>query len=326
MKTVAIACQGGGSHTAFSAGVLQTLLRRIDSERYRIIGLSGTSGGALCAVIAWCGLLLGDPERGAQLLDSFWREVAAREPWDALANDTLVWLTRMRESVALPEISPYQVPPTGQDYLAELLKRHIPFADLPGLVNADSPEMLVGAVNALSGGFTVFRSRHRDPEKRISVDALLASAAIPSLFRAVRIGKSVYWDGLFSENPPIRGFLAGHASAAAKPDEIWIVQINPDHRSEEPKSMKDIDDRRNELAGNLSLNQEIFFVRQANDWLQKGWLSASHFKHVELRRIELDMELDYASKLDRNPDFIGRMIDHGNDKAAQFLRSLNDHR
>ena len=57
---VAIACQGGGSHTAFPAGVLQELLGRLPDD-VEVVALSGTSGGAMCAALAWDGLLRGDP-------------------------------------------------------------------------------------------------------------------------------------------------------------------------------------------------------------------------------------------------------------------------
>lgn len=321
-RSVAIACQGGGSHTAFTAGVLQAVLPQLDERRYVVRGLSGTSGGALCAALAWYGLLLGDREKCAALLESFWREMSATLPWDALSNQGLVWLERWRNLLALPEISPYQLPATGQDYLAAVLERHIPFARLDALIGPDSPVFLAGAVEVLSGKFTVFHSRHRNPAKRISAAALLASAAIPELFRAVHLGGGVYWDGLFSENPPIRGFLAGSQSAAAKPDEIWVIQINPERRTGEPKSLSDIADRRNELAGNLSLNQELFFVRQTNDWLAKGWLNAAHFKPVDIRFIALERELDYASKLDRSPGFIADLMAEGRRQGAAFLQRL----
>jgi len=321
-KTVAIACQGGGSHTAFTAGVLQALLNDLDPARYRIHGLSGTSGGALCAAIAWYGLLLGDAGHGVRLLTSFWHAMSATRLPDILSNQLLVSLQRHRNIVATPEISPYLLPNTGQDYLAKTLKEHIKFERLPELVTATSPTLMVGAVDVLSGDFAVFNSKARHPEFGISVDALLASAAIPELFRAVRIGKGVYWDGLFSQNPPIRGFLSGHSSRDAKPDEIWVIQINPETRSSEPKSASDIDDRRNELAGNLSLNQELFFVRQTNDWLHKNWLNADHLKHVEIRHICLNLELDYASKLDRSPELINALLTEGRSHGSDFLAKL----
>jgi NTE family protein len=322
VKTVAIACQGGGSYCAFTAGVLQCLLRKLDPSRFSIVGLSGTSGGALCAAIAWYSLLLGDRERGARLLDSFWHAISAQSPWDLALNDTLVWLGRLGENFALPEPSPYQFPSTGQERLAQTLQAHIPFDQLDRLVKPDSPALLVGAVNILSGEFTIFEPRHADPAKRITVQTLLASAALPTLFRAVPIGKDLYWDGLFSENPPIRDFLVQPQTVADKPDEIWVIQINPQTRLDEPTSVHNIRDRRNELSGNLSLNQEIRFVQQVNDWLQRGWLSADNFKHIELRWIPLTLDLDYASKLDRNPAFVRHLIEHGEQTATAFLHGL----
>lgn len=321
-RKIALACQGGGSHTAFTGGVLQTMLRNLDPAQHQIIGLSGTSGGALCAAIAWYGLLQGKPAHGADLLESFWQKISSTQLPDALSNQFLVWLQRSASYFTLPEISPYQLPTTSQDHLGKLLNQHIDFARLPALIKPDSPRLLVGAVEVLSGKFTVFHSHHGLPEKRISVGALLASAAIPDLFRAVHLGNGIYWDGLFSENPPVRSFLAGEQRHEAKPDEIWVIQINPEKRSSEPKTNSDIIDRRNELSGNLSLNQELFFVEQTNDWLRKGWLTAGHFKHVTVRKIPLRLELDYPSKLDRSADFINSLIAEGRREATEFLHHL----
>ena len=321
-RTVAIACQGGGSHTAFTGGVLQALLGQIDPQRHRIIGLSGTSGGALCAAVAWFGLLQGKPALGATLLESFWQEMAAQQLPDAVSNQFLVWLQRSSAYLALPEVSPYLVPTAGQKYLAAVIARHVDFARLPALLKPTSPRLLVGAVDVLSGQFGVFHSHHADPNLRFGLDALLASAAIPELFRAVQVGDGLYWDGLFSQNPPVRAFLSGAPERDAKPDEIWVIQINPDRRAEEPRSTSDIADRRNELAGNLSLHQELFFIEQANAWLDKGWLTAEHFKPVAIRNIPLDLDLDYPSKLDRSPAFINSLLAEGRRAGLEFLRQF----
>ncbi|HJV92371.1 MAG TPA: patatin-like phospholipase family protein, partial [Azonexus sp.] len=117
-KTIAIACQGGGSHTAFTGGVLQALLRNLKPSEHRIIGLSGTSGGALCATIAWYSLLLDNPGRGAELLEAFWHDMSATKLPDNLFNSFLVWLQRSSGYLAMPEISPYQLPTGGQEILA----------------------------------------------------------------------------------------------------------------------------------------------------------------------------------------------------------------
>ncbi|HWB71208.1 MAG TPA: patatin-like phospholipase family protein [Egibacteraceae bacterium] len=92
----------------------------------------------------------------------------------------------------------------------------------------------------LSGEFTIFSSARGD----ITIDAVVASAAVPNLFRAVRVDGRLCWDGLLSQNPPVREL------PDARPDEIWVIQINPSARGQEPTSLADILDRRNELAGN----------------------------------------------------------------------------
>ena len=60
-RRIAIACQGGGSHTAFTAGVLTRLFGSDEIDGYEVVGLSGTSGGAVCALLAWSALIEGGP-------------------------------------------------------------------------------------------------------------------------------------------------------------------------------------------------------------------------------------------------------------------------
>jgi NTE family protein len=102
---VAIACQGGGSHTALTAGALKRLLAE---ERYEVVALSGTSGGAICAVLAWYALLKNGraAARAAELLDAFWKDNSAREVFDAFWNEWLLWLNRSQGSLVLPAVSP----------------------------------------------------------------------------------------------------------------------------------------------------------------------------------------------------------------------------
>ena len=104
----------------------------------------------------------------------------------------------------------------------------------------------------------------------ITLDATLASAAIPTLFQAVEIDGHAYWDGLFSENPPINSFLE-NVDKKQKPNEIWIIQINPAKRNDIPQSTQDILDRRNELAGNLSLFHSIQNIHRVNELMEFGF-------------------------------------------------------
>jgi NTE family protein len=162
---------------------------------------------------------------------------------------------------------------------------------------------------ALSGEFKAFSS-YRDS---INVEMILASAALPTLFKAVHTNGGVYWDGLFTQNPPVREL------PDAKPDEIWVIQIDPQTRAAESKTMPNIMDRRNELAGNLSLYQETYFIEKINEWVAEGSLSGTKHKVIEVKWIEMLWELDSESKLNRDPRFIQRMMAYGEDQAEAFL-------
>ena len=97
-KRVAIACQGGGSHTAFTAGVLKKLLRTEELKRYEVVGLSGTSGGAVCALLAWHHLLRGDGAGAAEALDAFWRDNSATAPHERILNSWILWASNLQIS------------------------------------------------------------------------------------------------------------------------------------------------------------------------------------------------------------------------------------
>ena len=315
-KRIAIACQGGGSHTAFTAGVLKRLLQE-EEKKFEITALSGTSGGAICALLAWYGLLMKDKNKAIMLLDDFWEDNSASSYWDMMVNNWFVGTARMQDIISIPEVSPYSYPPIAQEILRNLLNKHVKFEEIRN-IESSSPKLFIGAVNVRTGKFKVFESNSNGNKNEISADAVIASAAIPTFLRAITIDKEVYWDGLFSQNPPIKEFISGDY-AEEKPDEIWIIQINPEKRKKLPESIKDIQDRRNELSGNLSLNQEIEFIKTVNKWTK--YLPPEKYKPVKVKKIEmLDEELDTASKLDRRPSFIKYMMDYGDEQAEKFLK------
>jgi NTE family protein len=310
-RRVAIACQGGGSHTAFTAGVLTKLLREKDEDHsYEVVALSGTSGGSICALLAWYGLLMNDANKAVELLDFFWKDNSANSPGDRLLNDWLLQTNRFFANTGgSPTISPYFYPSWGQDRLKEMIEKHVDFEKLGELVKPSSPMLLIGAVDVLSGKFKAFSSLRDE----INVDMILASAAIPTLFKAVHTNGGVYWDGLFSQNPPVREL------PDAGPDEIWVIQIDPQKDKTEPKNMPKIMDRRNELSGNLSLNQEIYFIETINRWVAEGSLSGTKHKVIEVKWIEMLRDLDAESKLNRDPEFIQGLMSYGEEKAQEFL-------
>jgi len=309
---VAIACQGGGSHTAFTAGVLKGLLREWDDE-YELVGISGTSGGAFNALAAWYGLVTDDEERAIGLLDALWDDLAAEDLTDRMTNQWVVGLSRIEASgLPIPQVSPYFAPGSrlGKERIRQVLERHIDFDTVPDLCDSEAPELVVGTVNINAGIFETFTNEEVTP------DAVLASAAVPTLFEAVEIDGHYHWDGLFSQNPPIDDLMT--VDAARKPDELWVIQINPQERDGEPTSLEEIADRRNELAGNISLNQELRVIERVNEWIDAGHLPESDFSRTEIRRISMDRAYHCSTKVDRSPSFLRELMDLGEQRATEF--------
>jgi NTE family protein len=335
--SLAIACQGGGSHTAFTAGVLKHLLDAGVHQRYQLVGLSGTSGGAICALLAWCGLVevaRGLAEPPSHRLLPLWHDNTAQGLCELLANHWLVSIRRLQDQGLAPA---WAANPVGFETmravaratapreefvdLRTLLEQHIPFARLDQLQGPESPALLLGAVEVTAGTSRVFDSTR----ERITAEMVLASAAIPNVFPAVQVHGDFYWDGLFAENPPIVQLVQG-----VWPDEIWVIQINPTERQDVPTTPNAIIDRMNELAGNLSLRKSLDWIEAVNGWLRAGafteaFLAKSPKKPITLHTIAMRRDvaesLDYASKLDRHPALIRRLLHHGEEQAAAFLAS-----
>ena len=240
-KRIAIACQGGGSQCAFVAGALETLFDRGVQDRFDVVGLSGTSGGALTAAIAWVGLLKraqGDRRPVGEQIVACWKDLSAQTLPEIVIDKVTTEYVRLTERGLFPT---WAVSPSSQGFqllsratalmvgrpeftdLRALLLRHIDFSTLPGLIHADSPVLLVGAGDVLDGTIKIFSSALGE----IKVESLLASAAVPNLFPAVWVDGHAYWDGIFASNPPVFPFLrSAFMGAKALPEEIWVVQVN----------------------------------------------------------------------------------------------------
>lgn len=338
---IAIACQGGGSHTAFTAGVLKQFLSSGVHEKYEIVAISGTSGGGVCALLTWYGLLKAAKRvthSVAKPLSDFWQDNTASDWWEMSFNNWLLSARRWADSGLIPTFS---VNPENLEIwqnfwssfaprkefldLRNLIEKHVDFNSFSQLIEPNSPRLLVGAVNILSGNFKVFDS----DKGEITIDSILASCAVPPLFKGVPINGELYWDGLFAENPPLSRIL----QTENRPDEVWVIKINPKTRKTEPKSEIDILDRHNELAGNILLGAEIDLITMVNDWIDKGaftetFLLNNYFKKIKIRIItmtpELADSLDYASKLDRNPSHVNELVKDGQKQAEAFLNNPDD--
>jgi NTE family protein len=350
-KRIAIACQGGGSQCAFVAGALNKLLSHGVQHRYRIVGLSGTSGGAITAALGWVGLLKqahGDPAPVGKGIIDCWKDLSARTPIEIGIDAFGTMMLRLTERGVLPTFANSPSSPRFQASmqalskmigrpeftdLRALLVKHVDFAALPTLVEPDSPVLLLGASDVLEGHFKVFTSMQGE----ISVDAVLASAAIPNLFEAVWVNGHAYWDGIFSQNPPVMSFLRpGMIGKGKIPNEIWVIQVNRTELDSVPEWPSDIVDRRNHLAGNLSLQHELQMIELVNLMIKEGALTEevrARFgvdltEPIAVRFIRMSPDLlkglDYPSKLSRQPTFIDSLIADGERQASAFLETIGD--
>jgi NTE family protein len=350
-RRIAVACQGGGSQCAFVAGALKALFDRGIHLRFKIVGLSGTSGGAITAALAWAGLLrqaAGDTTPIGDKIVACWNDLTAQTPLEIFLDGFFVQAVRFVESGVIPSVAtspsspqfkfwsqvaaPLLTRPEFTD-LRALLVKHLKVESLPAELDPDSPVLLVGAVDVLQGTFKIFSSARAE----MKIDALLASAAIPTLFPAARVDGHAYWDGIFSNNPPIFAFLQRAAMGEhLLPDEIWIIQVNRAEHDFVPENPSDIFDRRNHLAGNLSLRHELQLVDMVNFLIRQGALTdefRAQFgldtgEPITVRFIRMSDEmqrgLDYPSKLSRQPDHIRALLANGEAQANAFLKSLDE--
>jgi NTE family protein len=350
---IAIACQGGGSHAAFTAGALQALFENGVQDKFEIVSLSGTSGGALCASLAWYALKRG--ENPVQRLAEFWQDNTAQTPQERLFNNVAIKTLELTSKGILPQFNTSPASPAIQQWMSwmtiglrsrftnfqELLEAHIDFNQTVAWgAQAEAPILLLGASNILTGKLWMFNSSHEP----IKVEHILASCAIPNLFPAVVISKDAYWDGIFSDNPPITELIDPEDVGVANvPDEIWVIKLNPTRRDTVPTEVDDILDRRNELEGNVSLFQSLLSIERLNDLLLKGAFKEDYLASVGITQpikiprsfiekpdkpyyipfIEMSPDLqkvlNYESKLDRDPDRIHTLIQDGKQQAKQFL-------
>jgi NTE family protein len=341
-EKIAIACQGGGSQTAFTAGVLSSLLKSKVHENNEIVGLSGASGGGVCAALAWYGLLqahAGDTTPVEQRLNDFWKDNATKTFFEQYLNESLIQYMQLVNGGLLPhwKSSPYSPlqyamasafgwwMPQFYDFMG-LLEKQIDFQTVPRLIDLKkSPVLLLGASDVLSGEFKKFNS-HRDG---LRVEMILASSAVPSISQAVEVNNRPYWDGLFSNNPPTDE-LVDHRQVGKHriPDQIWVIQINPKACKTMPQTTEEIIDRRNEMIGNASLFNDLNHICLINKLIERGAFDPAYQKTHNLKIVDiyiiqmsahLQDKLDYTSKLDRNKSHIDMLMADGRRQGLAFV-------
>lgn len=313
-KRINLALQGGGSHGAFTWGVIDRLL---EDERIAIAAVSGASAGAMNAVVLAEGLVTEGYEGARKALRHFWEGVARgamtsplqRTPIEALMGgwrlDTSPWFLwfDLLSRVA----SPYDLNPLNWNPLRDLLNELI---DFEAVRACEQVKIFVSATDVQTGRPRVFRRRE------LTADHVMASACLPFIFQAVEIEGRPYWDGGYMGNPPLWPLFEESDS-----DDVLVVQINPVERAGVPRTAREILNRVNEITFNSSLLREfraIDFVRRLRE---DGRLDGTGYREVFVHIIaELhDLHLDASSKLLSEMSFLNMLHEQGRGAADRWL-------
>jgi NTE family protein len=322
VKTINLALQGGGAHGAFTWGVLDRLL---EDERIALEGVSATSAGAMNAAACAYGLAIGGRDAARRTLERFWMKVS-----DAASVGPLQpsWIDRIQANWGLawsPSFvafdlvtrlfSPYEFNPLNLDPLRDALESVV---DFEVLRQPDAPlKLYLSATNVRTGRVKVFE-RHE-----ICADAVLASACLPFLFRAVEIGGEAYWDGGYMGNPAIFPLIYGCGSR-----DVVVVHINPMMRPDVPRTARDILNRVNEISFNSSLMREMRAIQFVTELIDGGRIGGGEMKRMLVHSIAADEvmgQLGAQSKLNADRTFLKYMRDTGRRTAGEWLeRSFDD--
>jgi NTE family protein len=315
VKHINVALQGGGSHGAYSWGVLDRLLA---DDRIKIEAISGTSAGAMNGVLVAEGLAEGGRERARAQLASFWKSISdeaagsplQRNMWDKWFSN---WSLDHNPAFAAYDlmtrmVSPYQFNPLNLNALRDLIAREIDF----GRVHAcNSMKLFISATNVETGRVKVFTGRD------VTIDAIMASACLPYVFQAVEIGGAPYWDGGYLGNPALYPFIGSSDSA-----DVLLVQINPLYREGTPRTAVAIQDRLNEITFNASLLHELSHIEFINSHIRSGELKGCGYREMFLHRIGGGAEiagLTASSKMNAEWAFLRHLHDLGFAAAETWL-------
>jgi len=322
-KRVNLALQGGGSHGAFTWGVLDAL---IEDGRLQFEAVSGTSAGAMNAAIMLQGWANGGPDSARAALGAFWAELGQmsaaspiqRTPLDRLQGNwnldgsfSALWADLMQRT-----LSPWQRNPLKFDPLRDLLRHHF---NEKAVRACHEVKAFIATTNVRTGKVRIFT---RD---ELSIDALLASACLPNVHDAVEIDGEAYWDGGFRGNPPIWPFIYGSESR-----DVVLVEVDPPSREDVPHSNAEIADRLNEITFGGALMAEMRAIAFVQELIDKGTVVGEF--GARLKRLLIHSIADPAtlaplgavSKFNVEPAFLEYLFKAGRAAATRWLAATFD--
>jgi NTE family protein len=308
-----LALQGGGSHGAFTWGVLDRLL---EEPWLRIAAISGTSAGAMNAAVLADGWMEGQAEGARIALGKYWQRVsraAAFSPLQRSPLDRLMgrWSLDTSPAYVMADLmsrlfSPYDLNPLDLHPLRDILGESIDF----GRLGRSPIKLFITATSVRTGRGRIFRNAE------MTADVLLASACLPTMFRAIEIDGEAYWDGGFTGNPTITPLIR-----ETDAHDTILVQINPRERPDAPRSAADILNRLNEVSFNSSLMKELRMIALLRQVADAGACEGARWAQMRTHRIMTAMlaELGASSKLNAEWGFVSMLHAEGRRSASEFL-------
>jgi len=310
---VDLALQGGGSHGAFTWGVLDRLL---EEEWLDVHALSGTSAGAMNAAVLADGYAAGGRQEARAALLRFWRCVSQRAMFSPLRRgplDILLGRWTLDNSPAFLVLdlaarlfSPYDLNPIGTNPLEQVLLETVDFERL-----ARAPvRVFVTATDVHTGRGRVFCNDELTPH------VLLASACLPTMFQAVEVDGRAYWDGGYAGNPTITPLVQDPGS-----DDTILVQVNPVERRETPRTAREIINRVNEIAFNATLLKELRMIAVLKQVADTGACEGGAWARMRVHRIASPAIAAFGSSSKMNAEwpFLTLLRDEGRNAAEAFL-------
>jgi NTE family protein len=330
IRKIDLALQGGGSHGAFTWGVLDRLL---EDDTLEISAISGTSAGAMNAVALAAGLMEGGREGARAALKRFWTRVGELSPFGGAAGGAEPWLdpgspwaapwlapARAYAQWFSAQVSPYQFNPLNLNPLRRIL---LDTVDFDRVRHCHKTRLFISATRVRTGGLRIFGQHELSPE------VVLASACLPLLFQAVEIDGEAYWDGGYAGNPSLMPLVLDTPA-----DDLLVVQINPAERAALPTRAGEILDRINEVTFNASLLRELRTIALLKQLLAaEGWVARQlrspvlrGVERLRLHRVDGGDALaahGAGSKTRTDPAFLDRLFAQGREAAEQWFK---DHR
>jgi NTE family protein len=310
---VDLALQGGGSHGAFTWGVLDRLM---EEPWLRIDAISGTSAGAMNAALLADGWMRGGAEGARDTLEAYWRRVSRaaafsplqRSPLDRLMGRWTIDLSPAYVAMDLMTrtLSPYDLNPLGLNPLRDILAESIDFDRL-----ARAPiKLFITATNVRTGRGHIFRNAE------ITANVLLASACLPTMFQAIEIDGEHYWDGGYAGNPTLTPLVR-----ESDAHDTILVQINPRERPGPPRTANDILNRLNEISFNSPLMKELRMMALLRQVADPGHGEGARWAGMRTHRIMSDKLTDFgaSSKLNAEWEFVSLLKDEGRKSTDAFL-------